>query len=609
MLQVNNLEKNFGDRTLFRNVSFSLTPGERLAIVGRNGTGKSTLFRIILGEESPEEGEVVHPRGYKIGHLSQHLSFRESNILKEVCRGLPPGREDEEYLGEIVLSGLGFSSADLERPAHSFSGGFQIRIELARVLLSEPNLLLLDEPTNYLDIVSARWLEQHLRDWPGEIMMISHDRAFLDAVSTHTMIIHRGGVRKVSGSTTKLYELIKQDEEVYDKTRLNQEKKRREMERFVERFKAKAGTAALAQSRAKMLEKMEIGEELQEEPALDFTFTAAPFHGKVLLSAEGISFTYPKTPSQPNPAQILGSFNLTITHGDRIAIIGKNGRGKSTLLRLLADDLKPNSGEIKSSPHARLGYFGQTNIARLTPNLTIEDEIMQAALVGASRSGVDRTRIRGICGTMMFSGDDALKQIRVLSGGEKSRVLLGKLLAQPTNLLLLDEPTNHLDVESVAALVDSLETFQGAVLLVTHDEFMLRRLARKIVLFADNGVHLIDGGYDYFLEKFGWGDGDSLPPEGKSTPSATPPQSPSETKREKPRSRSTIEREISSIESKIMEKEAALKELQSKLLVESQKAQNEQTAQTFALYSKTQLQYEREIEELFGELEILSKKS
>jgi len=501
VLQVINVEKSYGDRTLFKGVSFSLTPGERLALVGRNGTGKSTIFKLILDEEHPDQGEVILPKGYRVGHLSQHLEFSQPSILREACLGLPPDRADEEYKAEIILSGLGFSIEDFERPASSFSGGFQVRLELARVLLSEPNLLLLDEPTNYLDIVSARWLERFLCDWEGELIMISHDRAFLDAVSTHTMIIHRGKARRVQGRTQKLYDLLAEEETIHEQTRLNQDKKRKEVEQFVNRFKAKAGTASLAQSRMKMLEKMEMPEELIEVPVLDFSFTGIPFFGKSLVELENGVFSFPPGNSNPNPTPILKDFGFVCRPGDRIGVIGKNGKGKSTLLRLLAGELKLSSGEIRSSPHTKIGYFGQTNIQRLSKSLTVEEEI------ASTNHNMHRTRVRSICGTMMFTGDDGTKKISVLSGGEKSRVLLGKLIAQPSNLLLLDEPTNHLDLESIAALVDSLAVYEGAVLLVTHDEYMLPKLAKRLIVFSDEGVTLLEGDYDYFLSRGRCGDG------------------------------------------------------------------------------------------------------
>ena len=607
MLQVVNVEKSFGERLLFRGVSFTLTPGERLALVGRNGSGKSTLFRMIMGTESPDEGSIVIPRGYRIGHLSQHLAFSAPTIVDEACKGLPEERRDEEYRAHVVLEGLGFTTEDFSKPASDFSGGFQIRVELARVLLSEPNLLLLDEPTNFLDIVSARWLEQFLRDWPHEVIIISHDRSFLDAVATHAMILHRGNARRISGSATALYTLLAQDESIYEQTRLNQEKKRREMEQFVTRFRAKAGTASLAQSRVKMLEKMEVYEELREEPVLDFSFTSAPFHGRALLEAEAISFSYPQRTPRDLPLPILNDFSLVIQPTDRIGVIGKNGRGKSTLLRLLTSELAVTAGLIRTSPHAKIGYFGQTNIDRLSDRLTVEEEIGQA------NPSLHRTRVRGICGTMMFSGDDALKRIRVLSGGERSRVLLGRLLALPTNLLLLDEPTNHLDIESVSALVESLEGYSGAVVLVTHDEYMLRKLARRIVLFAEDGVHLIEGGYEHFLSVRGWGD------QGEITSTSAAPKEREEAKKNRSaddrkeraleRQRRAerlrpIEREIASVEQKIVELESAVASAEKSLATDG----GPKDRLEFAKLAKISSEGRSDIEHLFEKLEELEKK-
>lgn len=598
MIQFSNVEKSYGARELFKGVTFALSAGERLAIIGRNGTGKSTIFRLILGDESPDQGEVIVPKGYKIGHLSQHLEFHEANVLDEVCRGLPPGREDERYRGEILLSGLGFSSQDFELPAAQFSGGFQIRVELARVLLSEPNLLLLDEPTNYLDIVSARWLEGYFREWPNEIMIISHDRTFLDKVSTHTMILHRGQVRKVSGGTAKLTSLIEQDEQIYEQTRLNQEKKRREVEQFIAKFKAKAGTASLAQSRAKMLEKMETGEALREEEVLDFSFASAPFFGKLVLEVDGMTFAYPAQNGRPE-VPIVKDFTFAVQKGDRIGVIGKNGKGKSTLLRLLAGEIAPDAGSVRLSAHAKVGYFGQTNIQRLTPTLTIEEEIGQA------NQQLHRTKVRGICGTMMFSGDDAEKKIKILSGGEKSRVLLGKLLAQTSNLLLLDEPTNHLDIESVAALCESLETYEGAVILVTHDEFMLRKLARRLVLFGDDGVRVIEGDYEYFLSTIGWGDGEEAVPSkraGGKRKGDGERKNRAKLRELRNERLAPLDKEIAEVEAEIVKLEELVKENDRKL-VDSAASKN---TQGLAELSKSTAFARTEVEKLFSKLESLS---
>lgn len=494
MLYASGLTKSYGTRTLFDDVSFSMRPGERLGLIGRNGSGKSTLFKLILGEEQPDDGELTTPKGYTIGHLAQHLEFTKETVLEEACMGLPPDERDQEYRAEIILAGLGFSEEDTIESPHRFSGGFQIRINLAKLILSEPNLLLLDEPTNYLDILSMRWLASFLKSWKGELIIISHDRSFMDSVTTDTMLIHRGGIRKISGGTEKLYSRIEQDEEIYEKTRINEEKKRKDLEIFINRFRAKASKASLVQSKIKALERMGQKDALQDEDVLDFDFCPAPFIGKVMSEIKEISFAY------PDGAKLIDNLSLTIGNRDRIGIIGKNGKGKSTLLRLLGGEITPSNGEISFSPNAKLGYFGQTNISRLSPNLTVEQEISNA------NSELHRTKVRAICGTMMFSGDDALKKISVLSGGEKSRVLLGKILAQPTNLLLLDEPTNHLDMESIEALIETLKDYQGSVLIVTHSELILRSLVTKLIVFQGSGPKLFEHEYDYFLEKEGWQD-------------------------------------------------------------------------------------------------------
>ncbi len=607
MLQVVNLEKTFGGRTLFNEMSFSLTPGERLALIGRNGSGKSTLMRLILGEEHQDAGDIIIPKGYRIGHLSQHLEFKETSILREACRGLPPDRIDEEYKAEIILSGLGFSTEEFELPANTFSGGFQIRVELARVLLSEPNLLLLDEPTNYLDIVSARWLERFLTEWESEIIMISHDRAFLDAVSTHTMIIHRGKARRISGKTQKLYDLLAEEETIHEQTRLNQEKKRKEVEQFVNKFKAKAGTASLAQSRMKMLEKMEISEELAEIPVLDFGFTSTPFFGKSLIEIEEAEFSYPPKIEGGAITKILEDFGLVVRPGDRIGVIGKNGRGKSTLLRVLAGELTASKGSLRTSPHTRIGYFGQTNIQRLSPKLTVEDEVSSA------NPQHHRTKVRAICGTMMFGGDDGLKKIGVLSGGERSRVLLGKLIAQPSNVLLLDEPTNHLDIESIAALIESLKQYEGAVLLVTHDEFMLRALVSRLVVFSDQGVHLVEGDYDYFLRKEGWGDGETKPSsQTQQEPKTQKPREVVLDRKERARIREErqrrvvpLQKEIAVVERKIVALEMTISQNETGMATESGKGDAIDVFKLAELSRETAAA-RKQIDQLFEEFSALS---
>ncbi|HEX6172409.1 MAG TPA: ABC-F family ATP-binding cassette domain-containing protein, partial [Candidatus Binatia bacterium] len=494
MIKIKQLSKAYFARELFTDVSLQMNAGDRLGLVGRNGHGKSTLFKLILGQEDPDSGEITIPRNYRIGHLEQHLRFTEPTILAEAALGLPEDESHSLYKAEAILFGLGFSAADLEKAPREFSGGFQIRINLAKLLVSEPNLLLLDEPTNYLDITSVRWIARFLASFNGELIVISHDRDFMDRVTTHTAVIHRQKIRKFEGGTATAYAQIFLEDEIHEKTRANKDSKRAHAEAFINRFRAQASKAKMVQSRIKMLEKMPKLDQLTEIESLDFEFRHAPFAAKTLLEARGISFGY----TREHP--LFQYLDLSVNRRDRIAVIGNNGKGKSTLLNVLSGGLQPLTGELKAHPDMKLGYFGQTNISRLNPQLTIEQEIEH------SNPKLTRTQVRNICGTMMFGGDLALKKISVLSGGEKSRTLLGKILAHPSNLLLLDEPNNHLDMESIDALIESLQDFPGALLIVTHNERILRALATRLVVFQRGRVDVFNIGYGEFLGKIGWED-------------------------------------------------------------------------------------------------------
>ncbi len=492
MIQAVGLEKGYGTQLLFQSVTFTLGRGERVGLVGRNGTGKSTLFKIILGEESPDSGEVIFPKGYVVGTLKQHLVFTEPTILAECVTALRgENAAFEQYKAEKMLLGLGFRIEDFSRSPSDFSGGYQIRLNLAKVLVSEPDCLLLDEPTNYLDIVSLRWLAKFLRDFKGELILITHDRGFMDEVTTHTMGIWRQKLVKIPGTSLKYFEQIILEEEIYEKTRQNSEKKRKDLEDFVDRFRAKASKAAQAQSRLKLLEKMPELEALSMMASLDFEFTFRECPGKVLLEARDLTFGY-------GGDTLIRNLSFSILRNDKIAIIGKNGKGKSTLLNLLSGDLEPVSGGIQRNVNLLIGHFGQTNINRLNLDNTIEEEIM------AADPTIGLQRARSLAGIMMFSGDLAKKKIKVLSGGERARVLLAKLLARPTNLLLLDEPTNHLDQESVEALSLELRSYPGAVVIVTHSEAMIREVATKLVVFHHGKAEYFPETYDDFLRKIGW---------------------------------------------------------------------------------------------------------
>ena len=517
MITVEELDKAYGGQVLFEEISFRLGSRERCGLVGRNGSGKSTLLKIIAGIEEADGGKVSLPKGYKIGYLEQHIRFTMPTLVEEALLGLPPEEREESYRAEKMLFGLGFSYEDLERGPREFSGGYQLRIHLAKLLLSEPDLLLLDEPTNYLDILSIRFLERTLSRWQGEMMLISHDRQFMDRVITHTMGIHRNHVMKLEGTTEKYYAKLVLDEELHEKTRQKLEKKKAHALSFVERFGAKATKAAQAQSRLKFVEKLPSLDKLAQIYELDFSFREEEFPAQLMLEAKEIGFWYGQ--EKKEDAFLLENLSLAVEKGDRIAIIGKNGRGKSTILRLLAGDLEPKEGSFKLSSRLKVGYFGQTNIDRLAPERTIEEEI------SAANPTLPYGAVRSICGVMMFSGDLAKKKISVLSGGEKSRVLLGRILATPCNFLLLDEPTNHLDAESIEALLDAISSFAGAVILVTHSEMLLEQMPQKLLICHQNSHELFDGTYTEFLEKRGW-DEEEAPKKEKKNKKGTPAPAP-----------------------------------------------------------------------------------
>ncbi len=423
-----------------------------------------------------------------------------------------------------------------------------------------------------------------LQQWRGELVLISHDREFMDSVTTHTMGIHRKQMRKVKGDTTTFFTQILEQETVHERTRLNQEKKRSHLQSYIDRFGAKASKATQAQSRQKILSRLPVLEQLKALYQLEFNFHQRPFHGKKLVDVKQIDFSYPNSPT------LIQDVSLDVEKGERVAIIGKNGYGKSTLLRLIAGELAPQKGQIRLSDQATIGYFGQTNIERLKSTATIEEEI------AAANPNLNFTEIRGICGQMMFAGDAAKKKIGVLSGGEKSRVLLGKILAKPCNFLLLDEPTHHLDVESIEALIDALEDFEGAFVIVTHSELILKRLnLHKLIICHQDRQDFFLGSYDEFLEKIGWEE--ETPTKEKSLP-------------KKQDDRFSARAHIKALETelrKIEKKLAELEEIQKKENFLLEEASNQgQTQALNALFASTQNR-EAEIQALYEKFMYLEK--
>jgi len=597
MIRVENLTKSFGDQILFDGLNFSVNQKERVGLVGQNGHGKTTLFRMIAGEERPDSGSIVIPKNYRIVYVRQHLEFAADTALNEGIRALPEQEKDQHWKVEKILAGLGFSREDFDRHPTEFSGGLQVRLNLVKALVAEPDLLLLDEPTNFLDITSIRWIEQFLSSWPHELMLITHDRSFMDKVVTHTVGIHRRKSRKIAGDTGKYYNHIAQDEEVYEKTRINDERRRKEIQQFISRFRAKARLANLVQSRIKTLKKMEQKDKLEELKLLDFSFRSSPFPGKQVLTCKRLAFGY----DEQKP--LIKDFSVTIGAGERVCVVGKNGKGKTTLLKLLAGKLTPQAGQTVYHPSTLNGFFEQTNVNSLVDARTVEEEILY------SHPDIDRQHARNICGAMMFSGDEALKKIGVLSGGEKSRVMLGKLLVTPANLLLLDEPTNHLDMESCDALLAAIDLFEGAVIMVTHNEMFLHTLAERLIVFQNDAIEIFEGRYQEFLEKGGWHDEKPSALDGRSN-GAEKTSSAKQAKKEMRRKRSEIinrrskcvkpfEKRIARLENNIESQEVELGHLNNFM----QQASQNQEGSRISELSQSLHACQSEIDRLFDELE------
>jgi ATP-binding cassette subfamily F protein 3 len=597
------LSKQYFEQVVFDNISFNLNPRERVGLVGRNGHGKTTLFRMLIGQEDCDKGIIAIPKNYRIGYLDQHIDFSKPTVLEEGCLGLPDDQKEDDWRVKSVLSGLGFSEEDFNRDPEEFSGGYQIRLNLAKVLVSNPNLLLLDEPTNFLDIVSIRWLTNFLNNWRNEMIFISHDRGFMDSVSTHIMGIYRCKIKKFAGSTQDYYDQISMEDEIHEKRRLNEEKKRKQAEQFINSFRAKARHASLVQSRIKTLDKQTVLNKLEKITTLSFSFNAAPFPAKYIMEAQDLTFSY-----NNKLLPLINHVSFNIESNDKICIIGKNGKGKTTLLKLLAGILPPIDGKIRNHPQTKIGYYEQANTADLNNMLTVEEEIASCV------SNIDRKRVRDICGAMMFSGDSALKKIEVLSGGEKCRTLLGKLLVTPANLLLLDEPTHHLDMQSCEAMMDAIAGFNGAVLMVTHNEHILHKTANKLIVFQNEKVFFFHGTYSEFLDQIGWEDQDVSSIKKKSSGQQTK-STKSFNKKDKRKIRAEFIARRSEIltpygkKIKELEKQIGNAEQQSHTDTQSLiKASQEHNGSTIVTLSKSIKQTRKYIDNLYEELEKTTEK-
>lgn len=590
MIELSNISKSFANKELFTNLNFRLNKGNKVGLVGRNGSGKSTLFKIILGEEHPDDGEINIPKNYKIGALKQHLVFTEKTVREEGSTALSEEDKYNVYKVEKILFGLGFSHEDLDKSPQSFSGGYQIRINLAKLLVTQPNLLLLDEPTNYLDIVSLRWLKSFLKSFDGEVIIITHDRDFMDSVTTHTMGLVRKNLEVIPGSTHKFYSQLEANDEHYEKQKASNERKRKELEEFIAKNKARASTAAQAQSKQKELDKMDDLGSLENEATLDFDFNYKDTPSKVLLDVKDISFGYDEN------NLLFQDISFALKKGETIGIIGKNGKGKSTLLNTIAGELKHLSGSVDFHTSTTLGHFGQTNIDHLNPENTIMDEIY------LGNAKLAESSVRGIAGSMMFSGDDIKKKISLLSGGEKSRVMLGKILATDVNLLFLDEPTNHLDMQSIDALIKAIKNFNGSCLIVTHSEELLREVCDSLIIFSKGTASYFDRGYDEFLEKIGWEEEE----EEKKT-KAAPKVNKKENKKlraqiiqERSKKTSPLKKKLEKLENEIMELEDEVSSQQEELIKASNEGDNSKVIELSQIVTKN----EKLVEDMFEQLEI-----
>jgi ATP-binding cassette subfamily F protein 3 len=540
MVNLSNIKMSYGDRVLFRDAGFLIRPGDKIGLVGPNGAGKTTVFRIITGEEHPDDGTVSVDPGEVIGYFSQEVGEMSGRTaLEEVLSGAgrvfekgmeladlehrmadqtnPPDDDEMERLinhyGEVqaeyqhlggydldirareILAGLGIAEERQSEPVEAFSGGWKMRIALARILVLNPDVLLIDEPTNHLDIESIVWLEEWLKSFKGSLVMTSHDRDFMNRICGRTVEVANGTITLYSGD----YDFYLREREIRKEQLVASHRRQQAMlakeEEFIARFAARASHAAQVQSRVKKIDKIERIEIPAEQKEIKFRFPPAKRSGDIVVTLDNLAKEWPKATGGVHP--VFSGISGVVTRGNKIAVTGVNGAGKSTLLKVITDRAEPTAGSVKIGASVDVGYFSQYSCDELNPANSIFEEVlsrMPAATIGA---------IKNLLGAFLFSGDEVDKKIGILSGGEKTRVMLACMLARPLNLLVLDEPTNHLDIASREVLLKALQEFEGTVLIVSHDRYFLRSLVNRVFEIDHGAMRVYEGDYHYYLEKKG----------------------------------------------------------------------------------------------------------
>ena len=497
MLRLDHITVEFSSGVLYDDISFLVNDADKVGLVGRNGAGKTTMLRLIAGEIQPTSGTIVKDKGLKIGYLPQVLLLDSERSLQDEVMTVAPQRTQENFTADDaqfvalmsrVLLGLGFTNADFERPCSEFSGGWRMRIELAKILLTKPDLLLLDEPTNFLDIESIEWLEGFLQKSKCAILLVCHDKEFLNNVTNRTVEITLGRIYDYDVPYSQYLTLRAERHEQQVRAYNNQQKKIADTEAFIERFRYKATKSVQVQSRIKMLNKLERLEvDLEDTSHLNLRFPPAPRSGDFPLIIDDLAVGYPTKPD------VLMDVNITLKRGDKVAFVGKNGEGKSTLVKCIMNQLE-YTGMLKIGHNVSIGYFAQNQASLLDENLTVFDTIDRVAVGEASK------KVRDILGAFMFGGEASDKYVKVLSGGERTRLAMIKLLLEPCNLLILDEPTNHLDIPSKEVLKKAIADFTGTVICVSHDRDFLDGIVSKIYEFGSGRVREYLGGIHDFLK-------------------------------------------------------------------------------------------------------------